>query len=211
MGTGTDVAMESAGVTLVNGDVGGIVRARSLSRATMRNIKHNLFFAFVYNALGVPSRSRIDVCTFGSMTDTAALQKAKWWNLPRTSPVANISTIPYRTLYPLAPCLRPHRGSDTATTVQAILFPRDISDDKRLRKVFQTMRGWGDHLQYSVFECQLTETDLVRLRAELSRIIHHKEDQVLFVYLGPAEGRGDRVITALGKAYTPLDSPCIIV
>jgi Cu+-exporting ATPase len=54
MGTGTDVAMESAGVTLVKGDLGGIVRARRLSRATMRNIKQNLFFAFVYNAAGVP-------------------------------------------------------------------------------------------------------------------------------------------------------------
>ena len=54
MGTGTDVAMESAGVTLVKGDLRGIVRARRLSRATMRNIQQNLFFAFVYNALGVP-------------------------------------------------------------------------------------------------------------------------------------------------------------
>jgi Cu+-exporting ATPase len=54
MGTGTDVAMESAGVTLVKGDLRGIVRARKLSRATMRNIKQNLFLAFVYNSLGVP-------------------------------------------------------------------------------------------------------------------------------------------------------------
>jgi Cu+-exporting ATPase len=54
MGTGTDVAMESAGITLVKGDLRGIVRARRLSRATMRNIRENLFFAFVYNALGVP-------------------------------------------------------------------------------------------------------------------------------------------------------------
>jgi Cu+-exporting ATPase len=54
MGTGTDVAMESAGVTLVKGDLRGIVRARRLSRATMANIRQNLFFAFVYNALGVP-------------------------------------------------------------------------------------------------------------------------------------------------------------
>jgi heavy metal translocating P-type ATPase len=54
MGTGTDVAMESAGVTLVRGDLLGIVKARRLSRATMRNIRQNLFFAFVYNALGVP-------------------------------------------------------------------------------------------------------------------------------------------------------------
>jgi Cu+-exporting ATPase len=54
MGTGTDVAMQSAGVTLVKGDLRGIVRARRLSRATMRNIKQNLFWAFAYNALGVP-------------------------------------------------------------------------------------------------------------------------------------------------------------
>jgi Cu+-exporting ATPase len=54
MGTGADVAMESAGVTLVKGDLTGIVRARKLSRATMANIKQNLFFAFIYNALGVP-------------------------------------------------------------------------------------------------------------------------------------------------------------
>jgi Cu+-exporting ATPase len=54
MGTGTDVAIQSAGVTLVKGDLLGIARARQLSRATMRNIRQNLFFAFVYNALGVP-------------------------------------------------------------------------------------------------------------------------------------------------------------
>jgi len=54
MGTGTDVAMESAGVTLVKGDLRGIVRARRLSKATMRNIRQNLFFAFVYNTVGVP-------------------------------------------------------------------------------------------------------------------------------------------------------------
>ena len=54
MGTGTDVAMESAGITLVKGDLSGILRARKLSQATMRNIRQNLFFAFIYNALGVP-------------------------------------------------------------------------------------------------------------------------------------------------------------
>ena len=54
MGTGTDVAMESAGITLVRGDLQGIVRARHLSRATMKNIRQNLFFAFFYNAVGVP-------------------------------------------------------------------------------------------------------------------------------------------------------------
>jgi P-type Cu+ transporter len=54
MGSGTDVAIESAGITLLKGDLTGILRARRLSRATMRNIRQNLFFAFAYNALGVP-------------------------------------------------------------------------------------------------------------------------------------------------------------
>jgi len=65
MGTGTDVAMESAGLTLVKGDLRGIVRARFLSRATMRNIKQNLFFAFVYNSLGVPIAAGILYPFFG--------------------------------------------------------------------------------------------------------------------------------------------------
>ncbi|MBW2099787.1 MAG: heavy metal translocating P-type ATPase, partial [Deltaproteobacteria bacterium] len=65
MGTGTDVAMESAGVTLVKGDLIGIVRARKLSRATMRNIKENLFFAFVYNSLGVPVAAGVLYPFFG--------------------------------------------------------------------------------------------------------------------------------------------------
>ena len=65
MGTGTDVAMESAGVTLVKGDLRGIVRARVLSRATMKNIKENLFFAFIYNALGVPIAAGVLYPFFG--------------------------------------------------------------------------------------------------------------------------------------------------
>lgn len=87
----------------------------------------------------------------------------------------------------------------------------DIADAKRLRAVFKIMRGWGDHLQFSVFECQLTAADLVECRGELSAVIHHRDDQVLFVCLGPAAGRGERVITSLGKAYTAVDAPCLIV
>ena len=65
MGTGTDVAIESAGITLLKGDLGGIVRARRLSRATMRNIRQNLFFAFVYNAAGVPIAAGVLYPVFG--------------------------------------------------------------------------------------------------------------------------------------------------
>jgi Cu+-exporting ATPase len=65
MGTGTDVAMESSGITLIKGDLAGIVRARNLSRATMRNIRQNLFFAFVYNAVGVPIAAGILYPFFG--------------------------------------------------------------------------------------------------------------------------------------------------
>ena len=65
MGTGTDVAMESAGVTLVKGDLRGIVRARRLSRATMWNIRQNLFFAFIYNTVGVPIAAGVLYPFFG--------------------------------------------------------------------------------------------------------------------------------------------------
>ena len=65
MGTGTDVAIESAGVMLVKGDLRGIVRARRLSRGTMRNIRQNLFFAFVYNSLGVPIAAGVLYPVFG--------------------------------------------------------------------------------------------------------------------------------------------------
>jgi P-type Cu+ transporter len=65
MGTGTDVAIQSAGVTLVKGDLAGIARARVLSRATMRNIRQNLFLAFVYNALGVPIAAGVFYPFFG--------------------------------------------------------------------------------------------------------------------------------------------------
>ena len=65
MGTGTDVAIESAGIVLVKGDLHGIVRARELSRATMRNIRQNLWFAFLYNSLGVPIAAGILYPFFG--------------------------------------------------------------------------------------------------------------------------------------------------
>jgi Cu+-exporting ATPase len=65
MGTGTDIAIESAGVTLVKGDLRGIVKSIRLSHATMRNVKQNLFFAFVYNAIGVPIAAGVLYPAFG--------------------------------------------------------------------------------------------------------------------------------------------------
>jgi P-type Cu+ transporter len=65
MGTGTDIAMESGGITLLKGDLEGILRARSLSQATMRNIRQNLFFAFLYNSIGVPIAAGVLYPVFG--------------------------------------------------------------------------------------------------------------------------------------------------
>lgn len=87
----------------------------------------------------------------------------------------------------------------------------DVTDDFRRAKVLRTLKGYGDHLQYSVFECQLNLTGLAKCRHALSRVIHHRDDQVLFVNLGPTEGRGDRVISAIGRPYAAMDAPCIVV
>jgi CRISPR-associated protein Cas2 len=87
----------------------------------------------------------------------------------------------------------------------------DIADDKRLRRVFKACYNFGNHLQYSVFECDLNPAEKIQLEFTLRQLIKHDEDQVLFVSLGPAEGRGDRVITALGLPYTKLDAPCFVV
>jgi len=87
MGTGTDVAMESAGVTLVKGDLTGIVRARKLSRATMANIKQNLFFAFIYNTLGVPVAAGVLYPFFGLLLSPIIAAAAM--SLSSVSVVAN--------------------------------------------------------------------------------------------------------------------------
>ena len=87
----------------------------------------------------------------------------------------------------------------------------DIGADKRRERVFKICKNYGLHLQFSVFECDLNGTELTTLQRELSEVIAHDEDQVLFVSLGPAEGRGERVIAALGLPYTKLDTPCYVV
>jgi len=87
MGTGTDVAMESAGVTLVKGDLRGIVRARRLSRAVMRNIRQNLFFAFAYNTLGVPVAAGVLYPFFGMLLSPIIASAAM--SLSSVSVIAN--------------------------------------------------------------------------------------------------------------------------
>jgi CRISPR-associated protein Cas2 len=86
----------------------------------------------------------------------------------------------------------------------------DITDAKRLRRVFKLCKNYGNHLQYSVFECDLNPAERVGLETGLAALIKHDEDQVMFVSLGPSEGRGDRVITAIGLSYTKLDAPCYV-
>jgi CRISPR-associated protein Cas2 len=87
----------------------------------------------------------------------------------------------------------------------------DIADDKRLRKVFKTCENYGNHLQFSVFECDLNPMERIHLENDLGKIINHDEDQILFIDLGPAEGRGERVITTIGLPYTKIDAPCYVV
>lgn len=94
---------------------------------------------------------------------------------------------------------------------QAYIVTYDVCDPKRLRKVFRVLIGYGDHLQLSVFRCELSHRELVELRAKLARAIHHDHDQVLFVDIGPVEGRGAGSITALGKVYLVPERRVVIV
>lgn len=75
----------------------------------------------------------------------------------------------------------------------------DISDPKRWRQVFRVLQGYGEHVQLSVFRCDLDPVQVVRLRAALERIIHHQEDQVILLRLGPASPATLREITVLGR------------
>ena len=78
------------------------------------------------------------------------------------------------------------------------LVTYDIADAKRLRRVFKTMKGFGAHLQYSVFQCDLPDIDLVRMKAALTDIIHQTEDQVLIIDLGPTESHPIKRMESIG-------------
>lgn len=94
---------------------------------------------------------------------------------------------------------------------QAYIVSYDISDPKRLRRVYKTMLGYGEHLQLSVFRCELDKRELTELRAKLSKAIHHTADQVLFVDIGPVDGRGAGSIAALGRPYVPPERRAIVL
>ncbi len=83
------------------------------------------------------------------------------------------------------------------------LVTYDVSDPKRLRQVFKVMKGFGTWLQLSVFSCDLTEMTLVHLKSALSQVMHHTEDAVLLVDVGPSDGRGMSSFECLGRATRP--------
>lgn len=96
--------------------------------------------------------------------------------------------------------------------VHLYIVTYDISDPKRLQRVFKTMRNYGDHLQLSVFECQLSGKDLVVLRERLREIINDAEDQVLFIRLGPVTSQLEEpAIEALGRPYAPKDYSVVVL
>ena len=82
------------------------------------------------------------------------------------------------------------------------LVTYDICDDKRLRTVFKLMKGYGEHVQLSVFRCALSKTENIEFRSKLSQVIHHAVDQVLIIYLGPLPERKPRV-RPVGRPYQP--------
>lgn len=87
----------------------------------------------------------------------------------------------------------------------------DVCDDKRLRQVFRLMLGYGDHMQYSVFRCELSQRERAELIAKLSEIIKHDEDQVLLFPLGPASGLRETEVHCVGLAYVPSEHEAVVV
>lgn len=93
----------------------------------------------------------------------------------------------------------------------AYIVSYDIANDARRTAVYDTCRGYGTRLQYSVFLCHLSPTERVTLQAALRDEINFHEDQILFVHLGPVDGRARRCITALGRPHVPpSDDPVVL-
>jgi len=94
-----------------------------------------------------------------------------------------------------------------------VLVSYDISNDYRLRKMFKLMRGYGEHVQYSIFLCQLTDKDKLVLAEKIKDVIHHKEDQAIMITLGPVDGKRESVPLnwqVLGKSLILSDNSVMI-
>ncbi len=87
----------------------------------------------------------------------------------------------------------------------------DISDRLRWAKVYKTMRGFGEHLQLSVFQCDLTPAQKVRMAAALGEIINHEQDQVVIIDLGPSEGREVQGIQTIGRPMEVLTREATVI
>ena len=95
--------------------------------------------------------------------------------------------------------------------MQRYIVSYDISDDRRRMSVYKTLLGFGERMQYSVFRCDMNAVRKSELKLLLAQLIHHEEDQILLVDLGPCEGRGATCIEALGLPYRPPSRAAVIV
>lgn len=87
----------------------------------------------------------------------------------------------------------------------------DITSDRRRALVYKTLRGFGDHIQYSVFRCDLSPRERIELVAALHPLIDHDEDQILLIDLGPVEGRASQCIASLGRTYGNPEHVAIVI
>ena len=87
----------------------------------------------------------------------------------------------------------------------------DVCDDKRVKAAFKTMCGFGEHLQFSVFRCDLSPMALVKMKSAMSELIDHREDQVLIFDLGPTDSAQMDLVESLGVAYSSTGRTAVIV
>jgi CRISPR-associated protein Cas2 len=91
------------------------------------------------------------------------------------------------------------------------LVAYDIRDPKRLRRVYRLLLGYGDHVQYSVFRCDLSTVERLELEGRLRKIVHHRDDRVLFVDVGPVDGRARGAFQTLGQRYVPEERVALVM
>lgn len=87
----------------------------------------------------------------------------------------------------------------------------DVADDRRRTHIYKYLRGWGDHLQYSVFRVLLSPVQLATFRASLHELVHHEEDQILIFDLGPTSGRAKSSVISIGLPYTHPERHAVVI